>query len=67
MRGFIILCVVALILVGCSTDNPISSQAENPTVSTPADAAACLRAPRPLALIAKYDETVELIKPPNPP
>ena len=65
MRGFTFLFVVALILAGCTTDNPISSQAENPTVSTAADAAACVLAPRPLALVAKYDETWEMIKFPD--
>jgi len=67
MKYVLVLTVLALLLAGCSTDNPVSSVPDKSAMTATGDEAACWRAPRPLALIAKYDETVELIKPPNPP
>jgi len=67
MKHVFVLLAFALILAGCSVDNPVGREAENPTISTPGDAAACMRLARPLALIAKFDETVEMVKAPNPP
>ena len=65
MKYAFVLLAFVLLVAGCSVDNPVGREAENPTVATPGDAAACLRPARPLALIAKYQETWEMIKFPD--
>ncbi len=65
MKLLLFAMLVALVLAGCSVDNPIGREADNPQITTPADDAACILKPRPLALIAKYDETFETIKEPD--
>ncbi len=65
MKFVLIFLLVALFMVDCSVDNPVGREADNPQLTTPADAPAVVLRPRPLALIAKYEETWETIKVPD--
>lgn len=66
MKFFFMLFALMMLLAGCSLDNPAGREADNPTRVMPSDNTSCIMRPRPLALIAKYQEQVEVIKPPNP-
>jgi hypothetical protein len=65
MKAVLFLVFVALVMAGCSLDNPVGREAESPQITTNPDDAACVLKPRPLALVAKYDETWETIKNPD--
>ena len=65
MKFLFFILLAVFVLAGCSVDNPVGREADNPQITTPADDPACIMKPRPLALIAKFDETWETIKVPD--
>jgi hypothetical protein len=65
MKSVLIFLLVALFMLDCSVDNPVGGKADNPLHSS-TDEATVVR-PRPVAFAITYEETIEVVKPPNPP
>jgi len=66
MKTLTFVILMALILmVGCSPENPVAVESEKKSINE--DAVSPLNKPagRPLALVAKYRETWETVKPPD--